>query len=250
MYKSANRVQSLFVVVLILGACNLACQNAQATTITWDAPVAITTADATLTQPGTVVSAATWGPTATTVTLTGGQSINFAVGSIDGSSPVANVTASSSGNTGAFLGDTGNADFNNVLGGFAGDGDTPLSISLHNLNAGHDYTVQLFALDNRNPVVGVRQIGFSDMSDQSGNNSAAVAMSENKYVMGAFTATGTSATVFEQFLTYQDLGFAQGYFGNLNALVVRDVTVPEPGAIVLLGTGVFGLLAYAWRKRK
>ena len=26
--------------------------------------------------------------------------------------------------------------------------------------------------------------------------------------------------------------------------------VPEPGALVLLATGIFGLLAYAWRKRK
>ena len=31
---------------------------------------------------------------------------------------------------------------------------------------------------------------------------------------------------------------------------VRFSAVPEPSTFVLLGTGLFGLLAYAWRKRK
>jgi hypothetical protein len=28
------------------------------------------------------------------------------------------------------------------------------------------------------------------------------------------------------------------------------VATPEPGTVTLLATGLFGLLAYAWRKRK
>ena len=37
------------------------------------------------------------------------------------------------------------------------------------------------------------------------------------------------------------LRFTEGYFPG---------TVPEPGTVVLLATGLIGLLAYAWRKRK
>lgn len=248
MYKSMNRVQCLLVGVLILGVCSSACQNAWANTVTWGTPTAITTADATLTQEGTVVSAVTWGPTATTVTVTSGQSIDFVVGSIDGSSPVANITANAAGFTGGFAGDTGNAAFNAVLGGFGGDGATPLVMSIHNLTAGHRYTAQLFALDDRNAVVGARQLCFSDTADRSGNNSAAFGNGENKYVMGTFTATGTTQAVYEHFLTYQDLGFAAGYFGSINALVVRDITpIPEPSTMALMATG---LLAYARRNRR
>jgi hypothetical protein len=37
---------------------------------------------------------------------------------------------------------------------------------------------------------------------------------------------------------------------GLDNVRLSDSTVPEPGTIVLLGTGLLGLLAYAWRKRK
>jgi hypothetical protein len=47
---------------------------------------------------------------------------------------------------------------------------------------------------------------------------------------------------------------AVGQFNALEAFVgnvtLSHTAVPEPGAIVLFATGLFGLLAYAWRKRK
>lgn len=44
-----------------------------------------------------------------------------------------------------------------------------------------------------------------------------------------------------------------GVLGSSAETVYRELdvfTVPEPGTLVLVATGVFGLLAYAWRKRK
>ena len=51
---------------------------------------------------------------------------------------------------------------------------------------------------------------------------------------------------------YNNLGLGHltmaGSGGSFDNLVVSNV--PEPGALVLLATGLIGLLAYAWRKRK
>ena len=38
--------------------------------------------------------------------------------------------------------------------------------------------------------------------------------------------------------------------GWIDNYVLDDPKVPEPGTLVLLATGLIGLLCYAWRKRK
>ena len=38
--------------------------------------------------------------------------------------------------------------------------------------------------------------------------------------------------------------------GNTHAINGYFVSLPEPSTLVLVVMGVFGLLAYAWRKRK
>ena len=45
------------------------------------------------------------------------------------------------------------------------------------------------------------------------------------------------------------LGNGDVYYGNIANMTISG-EVPEPGTIVLLTTGLVGLLAYAWRKRK
>ena len=41
-----------------------------------------------------------------------------------------------------------------------------------------------------------------------------------------------------------------GDFGDTSTLSARITLVPEPGTLALLATGLLGMLAYAWRKRK
>jgi hypothetical protein len=54
--------------------------------------------------------------------------------------------------------------------------------------------------------------------------------------------------------TYRLQITADPYVGSLCGVFIDDVTAgvptPEPASIVLLASGVLGLLAYAWRKRK
>jgi hypothetical protein len=72
----------------------------------------------------------------------------------------------------------------------------------------------------------------------------------NAYTLEAFTSgaglNAIGATVSSTTPAY--------YFdGQMQNVAVRNTyaaATPEPGTIVLLGTGLFGLLAYAWRKRR
>ena len=88
------------------------------------------------------------------------------------------------------------------------------------------------------------------------------------------TATRTSATELDFSYQYHttsggtatvnrsDTGLAAGtyyfgmagYDGGASGIVMDNLsstaTVPEPSAIVLVVTGLIGLLAYAWRKRR
>jgi alpha-L-fucosidase len=181
----------------------------------WSAPVAITTADATLNQPGNIVGAACFGATATSinVTLTGGGSVRFY-----GDGSVATCTGSGTA-TGAFPGTTGNANFNSVLNGFTYD-NGPHTITLKNLIPGQLYSVQLFALDNRNLGGGesTRLSNFS-MPGNSKNVSATFAMGNNVSVTGMFVAVGTNMVIQQN--------LPSNCNGNLNALVVRALTGPS-----------------------
>jgi len=187
----------------------------------WQTPKVITTADATLNQPGTVVGAACFGATSSSipVALTNGTNIVFY-----GDGSVATCTSAGTG-TGAYVGfTTGNAAFDSVLNGFASDGG-PHLITLKNLVAGQRYSVQLFAMDNRRATGEEisRSFNYQDPQDASDISQTAY-QGQTAYIIGTFTAPATSVVV------QQNLLF--GNKGNSNALVIRQLEPSAPTGLV------------------
>jgi hypothetical protein len=175
----------------------------------WSVPASITTADATLSQSGTIVGAEVFGPSPKIVVLANGSSVDF---KNDGSV----ATATGEGTfTGAFSGNTGNADFNAVLNQASYEiWLSPIkTITLNNLVAGQQYAAQLFALDDRNGT-GSRTVNFSDPADQY-DYSSTFAMPDNVYTIATFTPSGTTVDI-------QEYLFGGG--GNINAIVLRRLT--------------------------
>jgi hypothetical protein len=173
----------------------------------WSVPAAITTADATLNQAGTVVGAATFGATPAIVVLTNGSSIFFSTNA---------TVAAATGNgtaTGAFSGNTSNSVFNAILNAFNYD-NGPKQITVSNLVSGRQYAVQLFALENRSGLT-TRQANFQDPNDGY-DYSDIFNLGDNVYTIATFTASGATATIQEN--------LPSGGNGNINALVVRQLS--------------------------
>ena len=180
-------------------------------TYQWSPPVHISEADSVLNQPGTILAAACFGATdsSITVTLSNGVKIVF-----KGDGSVATCTGSGA-TTGAFSPNTtGNSDFDTVLGGFEYD-DGPHQITLNGLTDGKRYSVQLFALDNRTDTgENAREFNFADPAN-SADVSQTAKMGDNVYVMATFVAHGNSMVIQENLPDDNN--------GNLNALVLRQL---------------------------
>jgi hypothetical protein len=178
----------------------------------WSAPVpflGLTADQILLTPAGELSGAAMFGNGPLTVSL-GSDEPNFVFLS---DNSIASTTGAGDGFSGAFgTNTTGNAAFNSVLGGFNPDG-TPKTIIFYNLVVGKQYSVQLFALDDRTGIGSSRMVDFQDP-----NNAADISVpyetlnNNNSYLIGTFYASNTVESIQENLL-------AGG--GNMNALVLR-----------------------------
>jgi hypothetical protein len=183
----------------------------------WSAPVPFNglNADQIMTNvSGAFVGCAAFGGTAYTVTLGNGRILNFtADGSIASATGVGTAAGAYPAGTGLT---TSNANFDAVLNRFSYDGG-PKSISVNGLTIGEQYSVQIFALDNRSLGGGEsnRLANFQDPYDAV-DVSATFKMGDNVYVIGTFTAANTTETI--------QMNLPTGNNGSLNALVLRALS--------------------------
>jgi hypothetical protein len=64
--------------------------------------------------------------------------------------------------------------------------------------------------------------------------------------MGQKTGIGWSISAYDEVR----IGAHGGMAGGLDSILLTSSAVPEPTTFALLTTGLFGLLAYAWRRRR
>jgi Concanavalin A-like lectin/glucanases superfamily/Immunoglobulin domain len=222
---TAGRVGKLAACLILLAS------SAQAQKFTWSAPVPFGSlnADQILTNfPGTRIAAAMSAGGPTSVTLSTGLSIVFAARGVWADLAGGNGTFS-----GAFSLDTSNANFNTCLNSGYYDGATH-TITMNNLVVGKQYSVQLFALDDRSltPAGSARTINWQDPNDAT-DISATYTMADNAYIVGTFTAANTSEAIQENMLNANN--------GNFNCLVLRAVgwTPPPSFAVQPLNSSGF-----------
>lgn len=183
--------------------------------VTWDDPAPIKSTSVIDTH-GTLVHAGYWGSNPVTVTV-GAEKITFDTRKVGAASDSDGLAIASGNGTasGGFSGDTGDPKFNSVLDSFDYDGNSPREIAVAGLVPGHNYEIQLFALDDRTDTQeSSRTIRFGDKADFSGNNSKSFKEGDNVAVTGHFTADAKKISIYEDISS----------LGNLNAYVLRDVT--------------------------
>lgn len=213
---------------ITIGAFAALTSVSQAATITWGAVQTITNENDII-SPTTVVQATTYGNLGAQTVTVGGTDIVFADGSGNYGTPVSDAIAWG----GSAAADT---DFETVMDSWNFHGDTaPLTQTISGLTDGQQYQVQFFFTDARGCCNGRTQTFGNTVAD-GGVASAALTAGTGEFVIGTFTASGTT----------QDFVIGGGPAQNhVNAFVVASV--PEPSSAALLGLGGLALIM---RRRK
>ncbi len=196
----------------------------------------------------TLVQAATYGGSAQTVNTTGGQTIAFALGSVDGdenlpapsSSSTIVYNAGTQSSTTLFPGTTGDAQFDAVLrsGAWHNDSDAvqPLALRLGGLTVGQTYLISLFSADARSSDRSQAYWGSFGGGVFGGGTSGSFSQNPATMTMLTFTA----GDVFQDIFIEETDNIANA---DTNLAGFTLYAVPEPSAAALAGGAAFlGLL--------
>jgi hypothetical protein len=156
--------------------------------------------------------------------------------SVDAPYPVTGTGAENvAGNVGSLVGD------------FLCYGDTQAAsvLTISGLTTGQSYVATLYGkgwnnVGDRNQLV-VASDSSSTYFDQNYTGDG-----NGNMLHFAYTASGSTMTLSFTPQVANGLEWNSFHFYGFS----NEVAIPEPGTIVLLSTGILGLLAYAWRKRK
>lgn len=91
-------------------------------------------------------------------------------------------------------------------------------------------------------LIDAKLVAYGDTTDCYYRNHGAGAWTN----AGQLTGLGLSLSSFDQIV----VNGHGGYAGGIDSISLTAAPVPEPSSILMIVTGLFGLLAYAWRKRK
>lgn len=112
-------------------------------------------------------------------------------------------------------------------------------LTLGGLTDGQQYLFQVWVNDSRHYANATKLVtGASTVTLDTNTTDATGGVGQ--YVTGTFTASGNS----------QSITLDKNVAIYLCGFQLRTITIPEPSTVMLLATGLVGLLAYGWRKRK
>jgi hypothetical protein len=229
-------VQLLFVALVILGISSAS----EASTITWSAATNVS-GDSDVATTGTRVGAFNVGAAGVLSTTVNGVLFDSLV--LTGASvtsgnfqlAISGTTFSSSNGFGSSSApfSTLSAGYQALLSSGGGDFATPFTLTMSGLIAGNSYLFQWW--DNRSSGAGNSQLTTATAGNSITLNSQPSLLQGGvgQFATGTFIADATGS---------QTISFGSTSLSTLSGFQLRDATsVPEPGSMLLLIVGLFGL---------